>query len=59
MENQKWTVVTSGHNDYVKIVTEIDNITLAYYNVDKKDINRVQKLALSICDTQNKLIKNL
>jgi hypothetical protein len=59
MENQKWMVVTSGHNDYVKIVTEIDNFTIAYYDTDKKNVGLIQKIALEISDEQNRILKIL
>jgi hypothetical protein len=59
METQKWMVVTSGHEDYVKIVTEIDNFTIAYYDTDKSNVSLIQKIALEISDEQNRIVKIL
>ena len=59
MENQKWMVVTSGDNDYVKIVTEIDNFTIAYYDTTKESVGLIQKIALKISDEQNRILRIL
>ena len=59
MENQKWMVVTSGHNDYVKIVTEIDNFTITYYDTTNENVSLIQKIALEISDEQNRILKIL
>ena len=57
METQKWTTVTSGNFDYVKIIGEIDNTLIEYFNTTKENQKSVVLLASDICEKHNAIIK--
>ena len=59
METQKWMVVTSGECDYVKIVTEITNDLIAYYDTTKETVNEIQTMASAVVGSQNLIFKKL
>jgi len=59
METQKWMVVTSGHYDYVKIVTEITNDLIAYYGTTSNTVNEIQTMASIVVNSQNLIFKKL
>ena len=59
METQKWMVVTSGECDYVKIVTEITNDLIAYYDTTKATVNEIQTMASAVVGSQNLIFKKL
>lgn len=59
METQKWMAVTSGHSDYVKIVTEITNDLIAYYDTTSETVNDIQTMASIVVNSQNLIFKKL
>ncbi len=53
---EKWLLVLSGHCDYIKIVTEIEDIEIAYYDTNREDFQVIQEKAQTIVNIHNERI---
>ena len=54
--NQKWLVETSGFFDYIKIVKQLDNEVVEYFNTTEENYQKVKKLAIDIAEKHNDII---